>query len=69
MADRGFTVSNMLEEKAISLNIPPFMENRQQLSTEEVQLGRKIASLHIHVERAIGRIKNYRIIGITFPVS
>ena len=59
MADRGFTVRNLLEEKGVSLNIPPFMENRQQLPAEEVQLGRKIASLRIHVERAIGRIKNY----------
>ena len=69
MADRGFTVRDVLQEKGVSLNIPPFMENRQQLPAEEVQRGRKIASLRIHVERAIGRIKNYRIIGTTFPVS
>ena len=69
MADRGFTVRDMLSEKGVSLNIPPFMENRQQLPAEEVQRGRKIASLRIHVERAIGRIKHYRIIGTTFPVS
>ena len=69
MADRGFTVRDVLQEKGVSLNIPPFMENRQQLPAEEVQRGRKIASLRIHVEREIGRIKNYRIIGTTFPVS
>jgi len=69
MADRGFTVRDLLEEKGVRLNIPPFMENRQQLPAEEVRRGRGIASLRIHVERAIGRIKNYRIIGTTFPVS
>ena len=68
MADRGFTVRDMLSEKGVSLNIPPFMENRQQLPADEVQRGRKIAFLRIHVERAIGRIKHYRIIGTTFPV-
>ena len=39
------------------LNIPPFMEGGQQLPAKEVQEGRRIASLHIHVERTIGRIK------------
>ena len=59
MADCGFTVQDMLNEKGVSLNIPPFLEGRMQLSEEELQHGRHIASLCIHVERAIGRIKNY----------
>ena len=37
MADRGFTVKDMLENLAIRLNIPPFMEGRQQLSSEEIE--------------------------------
>lgn len=41
----------------IDLNIPPFLENRKQFSEDEVQSCRKIASLRIYVERAIGRIK------------
>ena len=56
------------EEKGVRLNILPFMENRQQLPAE-VQCGRGIASLRIHVERAIEHIKNYQIIGTTFPDS
>ena len=58
MADRGFTV-----------NLPPFMEGRQQLPATEVQEGRRIGSLRIHVERAIGRLKNYNILKGTFPIS
>ena len=57
MADRGFTVKDMLQEVGAELNIPPFMEGGQQLPAKEVQEGRRIASLHIHVERTIGRIK------------
>ena len=56
MADRGFTIKDQLEPFNIKLNIPPFMEGRKQLPAEEVKSGR-IASLCIHVERAIGRIK------------
>lgn len=69
MANRGFTVKSMLEKLSIGLNIPPFMESRQQLSSEEIEAGRKIESLRIHVERAIGRIITYRILTSTIPLS
>lgn len=45
------------------------MEGRQQLPPEEVQRGRTISSLRIHVERAIGRMKTFRILKETFPIS
>ena len=69
MADKGFTIKHMLKELNIELNIPPFLERKQQLPPEEVQAGRKIASLQIHVERAIGRIKVYSILKGTIPLS
>ena len=69
MADRGFTVRDMLAEKGVDLNIPPFLEGREQLPADEVEHGRSIASLRIHVERAIGRIKNYTILKGTLPIT
>ena len=50
MADRGFTIKDQLAALNIELNIPPFLEQRQQLTPAEVQDGRKIASVRIHVE-------------------
>ena len=69
MADRGFTIKDMLKDIGIELNIPPFMEGRAQLPVKEVQEGRRIASVRIHVERAIGRMKNFAILQGTFPIS
>ena len=69
MADRGFTIKDMLKELNIDLNMPPFLEGKRQFSSEDVQEGRKIASLRIHVERAIGRIKTFRILKDTIPIS
>ena len=69
MADRGFTTNEMLQAIGVELNIPPFMEGQQQLSAEEVQQGRSIASCRIHVERAIGRIKGFNILKNTLPIS
>lgn len=69
MADRGFTIKDQLDSIGVELNIPPFLEGRQQLPADEVQRGRYIASLRIHVERAIGRIKQFAILQGTFPLS
>jgi len=57
MVDCGFTVQGV-SYKVLVLNrhIPPFLDGRDQLP-EEVQQGRLIASLHIHVKCAIGRMK------------
>ena len=69
MADRGFTIRDLLATRNVKLNIPPFMEGRQQLPPEDIRSGRSIASLRIHVERVIGRIKNYSILKSTLPIS
>lgn len=39
MADRGFTIKDMLQAVGAELNIPPFLEGRQQLPAGEVQEG------------------------------
>ena len=69
MADRGFTIKDLLKEINIGLNIPPFLDGKKQLSPAEIEKGRKIASLRIHVERAIGRIKLFSILKGTIPLS
>ena len=45
------------------------MEGRQQLPANEIDEGRRIASLWIHIERAIGRLKTYAICRQTIPIS
>jgi len=55
MADRGFTIKDILKEINIELNIPPFLQDRQQLTAGE---WREIAAVHMHVEQAIRRIEH-----------
>lgn len=45
------------------------MEGRTQLPADETKRGRSIASLRIHVERAIGRMKRYKILTGVFPLK
>ena len=69
MADKGFDIQDLLVGKKVILNIPPFLRERDQLSLEDEAETRRIASLRIHVERAIQRIKNYRILQGVIPLS
>ena len=59
MADKGFDIEDLLLEKGVQLNIPPFLQSQAQFSSKDVQQTKTIASLRIHVERAIRRIKEY----------
>lgn len=62
MTDRGFTVKEALAKLGVELNLPPFMKGRTQLPADEMERGRSITSLRIHVERAIGRMKHSKIL-------
>ena len=61
MADKGFTIVDLTERRGVMLNIPP-MKHDDQSTERELLTTRRIASLRIHVERAIGKIKNYKIL-------
>ena len=57
MADKGFDIASDLPP-GVFLNIPPFLRDKKNLSLEK-ETETRIASVHIHVERAIARIKNF----------
>ena len=56
MVDRGFDISNIVPN-GVSVNMPPFLAGRDQLTAAETEQTMSPASVRIHVERAIGRIK------------
>ena len=58
MVDRGFTIKDVLPP-GVSLNVPPRLNETGQLTENERTTTRRIASVRIHVERAIERIKKY----------
>lgn len=69
MADRGFDIKGDLILRGVRLNIPPFLKGKQQLSQSELIETRRIASLRIHVERAMERLKNFHIFDKPLPPS
>lgn len=68
MADKGFTIEDLLP-LGIKLNIPPFLGGSNQMPAEEVIQTQEIASLRIHVERVINKIKNFHIFDGVIPLN
>ena len=59
LADRGFTLQDEFAAGAgVELIIPAFTRGKSQLSAEDVETTRQIASIRIHIEQVIGLLKN-----------
>lgn len=69
MADRGFDIEEELIIRGVRLNIPPFLRGKSQFEEDELISSRRIASLRIHVERAMERIKKFHIFDRILPAS
>ena len=48
----------------VFLKLPPFLSGKSQFIKEEALFCKKIASSRIQVERAIGRMRNYKILNL-----
>ena len=59
MADRGFLIKELLNERHVKLIIPPFLGSRHRFTPQEEALTKDIAKHRIHVERSIERMKNF----------
>lgn len=66
MVDRGFDISAIVPA-GVTINMPPFLTGRDQMTAVETEETMSIASVRIHLERAIGHIKTYHILDGTLP--
>jgi DDE superfamily endonuclease/Helix-turn-helix of DDE superfamily endonuclease len=63
MADRGFKhVETLIRERGCKLVRPPSVASGEKLSADECKETKRIASLRIHVERLIRRIREFKIL-------
>ncbi|XP_009304950.3 uncharacterized protein isoform X1 [Danio rerio] len=68
MADKGFTIGDMITNVGATLIIPPFKRDRQ-FSKTDCQKTQTIARLRILVERVIRRVKENHIFDSAIPLS
>ena len=74
MADRGFPIQDLLLQKGARLNMPPFTRackhgKGRYLTNKEIKESKSIASLRIHVERAIQRLKSFKFLSGTMYIN
>lgn len=69
MADRGFPIQEALLMRQAKLVAPPGARGSEQMTTENVRKTKQVANLRIHVERAINRIKWFKILSGTLPIK
>ncbi|KAJ8966527.1 hypothetical protein NQ314_003480 [Rhamnusium bicolor] len=63
MADRGFKhLEEQLQARGNTLVRPPSVLSSKKCTKEEVKEAKRIASLRIHVERVISRVREYAIL-------
>ena len=63
LADRGFTVQDLLNPLQADIKIPSFLKGRSSLSAAEELSTRKNAKARIHVERFNERVKSFESAG------
>ena len=68
MTDRGFSIQDLTAIKGISLNRPK-QKNSCQFSQSETQRNFDIAATRIHVERFIGRVRDWKILNSVWPLN
>lgn len=69
MADRGFNIQDLLLSREVKLVIPPFTKGRTQFVKGKVEQTSSVARARIHIERVIGRIKDFRILNFRVPLT
>lgn len=67
MVDKGFLIDAECAEKGIKLHRHPFLGKQKQLSVEDGFQNSEIARARVHVERAIQRIKIFKIFPTKVP--
>lgn len=69
MADKGFLIEDEIKDLGLKLNIPPFATKGVQMKPQDVLKTIKIAKHRVHVERAIARIKQFKILSGKISLS
>ncbi|CAM4658746.1 unnamed protein product [Leuciscus chuanchicus] len=67
MVDKGFLIEKDVKELGLNLNIPPFAKSNSQMPATDVEMTKKIAKHRVHVERAIAKVKKFKMVSGRIP--
>jgi len=67
MADKGFQIGDLTTPRGLHLIVPPI--KFEKFNKRQVKETRRIANVRIDIERAIERVKNFRILQGVMPIN
>jgi len=62
MADKGFSIQDLMAVHDVHVNIPTFLKKTNRFHPKVLNRDRKIASKRVHIERHIGLAKTFKIL-------
>ena len=69
MFDKGFNVQDLFLAQGVTCIIPPFVRSKRRFTLPEVLHAKKIAAARIHIERVMGRLKEFRLLNSPLPIN
>ncbi|KAK1903881.1 52 kDa repressor of the inhibitor of the protein kinase [Dissostichus eleginoides] len=67
MADKGFLIEDDIKSVGLQLNLPPFARSKRQMPSGDVLTTKRIAKHRVHVEKAIAKIKKFKMVSDRIP--
>ncbi|KAK8760709.1 hypothetical protein V5799_028023 [Amblyomma americanum] len=67
MVDKGFCIDDMCAKRGLGVVQPPFLRSEEQFSAEDATKTVHIARTRVHVERAIQRMKVFKVLKGPIP--
>ena len=69
LVDRGFNVQDLVLKQHVTLAMPPFTKGRKQFTKHQVEKAKTISRARIHIERAIGHLKEFNLLQHELPLN
>ena len=67
--DKGFNVQDLFLSRQVKCCLPPFVRQKRQFTRSEVYHGKRIARARIHIERVMGRLKEFKMLEHKLPIN
>ena len=67
MADKGCLIEKEMRAVGLQLNLPLFSRSKRQMPARDVLVTKRIAKHRMHIERAIAKIKKFKIVSDKIP--
>lgn len=68
LADKGFLIQHILDDYGVRVETPVKLEGKKQFTEEEDVINRRNSQVRVHVERALRRVKVFRILKGDIPI-